>query len=301
MNTEPGWDLYRTLLAVLDEGSLSAAARALGLTQPTVARHVDALEDALGVPLFVRSPRGLSPTERALALRPYAETLAYTAAALVRAASPTADAVEGTVRLSASEVVAVEHLPPICAALRRRHPGLVIELVASNTVDDLLRRQADVAVRMVEPTQDALVARRVGSIALGLYAHRDYLARRGVPTSLAALAGHDVIGYDRETPAMRAYALRYPELARPAFALRTDDDVVKLAMVRAGFGLGVCQVPVAERDPALVRVLGDVFELPLGVWVVMHEDLRHAPRCRVVFDALVEGLAGACRGEARRG
>jgi len=218
MNPAPDWNFYRTFLAVAQEGSLSGAARRLGLTQPTVARHVDALEAAIGAELFLRSQRGLVPTEMALDLMPYAETLASTAAALMRVASGAAGEVRGTVRISASEVVGVERLPPILAGLRRRHPGLVVELVLSNVVDDLLRREADVAVRMIDPTQEALVAKRLPSIELGLHARRDYLDRRGLPASIACLADHDLIGFDRETPVLRAHVQNFPAFDRPAFA-----------------------------------------------------------------------------------
>ena len=291
MSIGPDWDLYRSFLAVLEEGSLSGAARRLGLTQPTVARHVDALEQAIGADLFLRSQRGLLPTEMALDLKPYAGTLASTAAALLRTASGPAGEVRGSVRVSASEVVGVEHLPRILTGLRRRHPGLVIELVLSNAVDDLLQREADIAVRMVEPVQAALVARHLPSIMVGLHAHRDYLERRGTPASMADLAGHDVIGFDRDTPALRGFVERFPTFDRPAFALRADSDLAQLACIRAGFGIGICQVPVARRDPALVRVLADAIAIDLGLWIVMHEDLKSSARCRVVFDALAAGLA----------
>lgn len=140
MSTGPGWSLYRSLLAVMEEGSLSGAARRLGLTQPTLARHIDALEQAVGAELFLRTPRGLLPTELALELRPYAETLESTAAALLRTASGRAEEVRGIVRISASEVVGVEHLPPILAQLRRRHPALIVELMLSDTTSNLLQR-----------------------------------------------------------------------------------------------------------------------------------------------------------------
>ena len=290
MSIKPDWTLYRTFLAVVDEGSLSGAARQLGVTQPTVARHVDALEAAIGANLFLRSQRGLIPTEMALDLKPYAEALASTAAALLRTASARAG-VSGSVRVSASEVVGVEHLPPILARLRQRHPGLVVELVLSNAVDDLLQRDADIAVRMVEPVQETLVAQRLPPIALGLHAHRCYLERNGTPTSTEDLARHDLIGFDRGTPAVRAIVGRFPALDRPAFALRTDSDLAQLAAIRAGFGIGVCQVPVARRDPNLVRILADAVSVDLGLWIVMHEDLRTSARCRAVFDALAHGLA----------
>ena len=291
MNTEPDWNLYRTFLAVAKERSLSGAARSLGLTQPTVGRHIEALEEALGANLFLRSQRGLAPTEAALDLKPYAETLASTAAALLRTATGRSGEVHGSVRITASEVVGVEHLPPILTRLRQRHPGLVIELVLSNAVDDLLQRQADIAVRMVEPTQEALIARRLPPVVLGLHARRSYLERRGTPTAIGDLDNHDLIGFDQETPAIRAIAARFPALNRSAFALRADSDLAQLAAIRAGFGIGVCQVQVARRDPDLLRVLPDAVAINLPVWIVMHEDLKTSARCRAVFDAMVDGLA----------
>jgi DNA-binding transcriptional LysR family regulator len=289
MNSDPDWALYRTLLAVLDEGSLSAAARRLGMTQPTVARHVDALEAALGADLFVRSQRGLDPTDLARSLRPQAQVMAATAAALLRTASGTLGAVAGTVRISASDVVGVEHLPPILAALRRDHPALMIELSLSDRLDDLLMREADIAVRMTEPTQSTLLAKRLPSVEIGFHAHRDYLERRGIPTTMADLSAHDLIGYDTETPVLRAMAARLPPLDRQGFALRADSNLAQLAAIRTGFGIGLCQVRIAQRDPALIRVLPTV-ALALPLWIVMHEDLKTSARFRTVFDALVTGL-----------
>lgn len=295
--SEPSWDLYRTFDAVLRTGSLSGAARSLGLTQPSVARHIDALEQAIGRDLFVRSQRGLTPTAAAIELRPYAALLASTTAALLRTADGGAGAVAGTVRISASEVVSAEHLPAMLGRLRQRHPALTFELSASNSVDDLLQRQADIAVRMVQPTQQSLIARKVASIPIGLHAHADYLARRGTPSTLADLADHDLIGFDTETPAIRAVAERFPELNRAAFALRVDSDVAQLAALRAGFGIGICQVPVAARDSHIVRVLPDGFAIDLAVWIVMHEDLGNSPRCRAVFDALVAEFGSPSQGD----
>ena len=292
MNTDLDWALYRTMLAVIDEGSLSAAARRLGLTQPTVARHIDALEAALGADLFLRSQRGLEPTDLAQALRPHAQTMATQAAALLRTASGVPDAVSGIVRISASDVVGVEHLPPILAELRREHPALVIELSLSDRVDDLLAREADIAVRMTEPTQGALLARRLSPIELGFHAHRDYLERRGTPAGMDDLGSHDLIGYDAETPSLRAMMTQLPGLALHGFALRTDSNLAQLAAIRAGFGIGLCQTAVARREPALIRVLPEM-ALPLPLWIVMHENLKTSARYRVVFDALSAGLASS--------
>ena len=290
MSAAPSWDLYRTFLAILEEGSLSGAARALGLTQPTIARHLDALEASLGLELFVRSQQGLSPTEAAMELRPHAEMLAATTSALLRTASGHGSEVRGAVRLSASEVIGVEVLPAILAELRRVHPALTFELVLSNAVDNLLRRDADIAIRMVEPAHEALVVQRIGEITVGLYARRDYLERHGTPESLADLRAHSIIGFDQETPAIRSMKLRVPEFDTGHFAFRADSDLAQMAAMRAGFGIGGCQVPIARREPELVRLLPDAFALKLGVWVVMHENLRSTPRYRAVFDALVAGM-----------
>jgi len=290
MSSDPDWALYRTLLAVLEDGSLSAAARRLGLTQPTVARHVDALEAAVGADLFVRSQRGLAPTDLAVSLRPFAETMASTAAALLRTASGAIGQVEGTVRISASDVVGVEHLPPILAHLRRDHPAVAVELVLTDRVDNLLRRDADIAVRMTEPAQGSLLARRLPAIDLGFHARSDYLARRGTPKALTDLADHDLIGFDTETPALRGMLTHLPGIDRSSFALRADSNLAQLAAIRAGHGIGLCQSAIARRDPGMVRVLDAiVFWLPL--WIVMHEDLKTNARYRAVFDALAKGLA----------
>ncbi|OMR11635.1 LysR family transcriptional regulator [Burkholderia pseudomallei] len=290
MGSEIGWELYRSFLGVLREGSLSGAARALGLTQPTVGRHVAALEAALRVPLFTRSSSGLMPTDVALALRAHAEAMESTADALARAATSFGEDVRGVVRISASDVVGVEVLPPIVARLRQRHPALTVELALTNRVQDLLRREADIAVRMTRPGQTQLIARHIGGIELGLHAHRDYLARRGTPRDAGELVRHALIGHDRPTAFIRQIAKSFPGFDRGAFALRTDSDLAQLALICCGAGIGACQAALAKRDPALVRVLPKAFAGRLDMWVTMHEDLRGSPRCRAAFDALAEGL-----------
>lgn len=288
---DPEWDLYRSFRAVLQEGSLSAAARNLGLTQPTLTRHIDALETALGLTLFTRSQRGLIPTEAARELAPYADNLATTVAALRRAVGGQGGAVRGTVRVTASEVVGAEILPPILADLQQHFPDLVVELVLSNRVDNLLRRDADVAVRMVEPQQDALLTRRVGTIGLGLFAHRRYADRHGLPERVEQLNDHRLIGFDQETPLVRAGRRALPFMDHVRFRLKTDSDLAALAAIRCGYGIGICQKGIAARDPDLLPVLPGLLDaLPLPTWVVMHEDLRSTRRCRAVFDALVTGL-----------
>ena len=291
---EPEWNLYRSFLAVLHEGSLSGAARALGATQPTIGRHIDALERALGLSLFTRSQTGFLPTDAAIALAPYARTLAATAAALLRAASSqrrdAGHAIHGTVRVTASEVVSVEVLPPILARLRESHPGITIELAVSNRIEDLLRRDADIAVRMQRPQQEALVARRIGNIDLGFHATRDYLERHGTPVGWGEMAGHTLIGVDTDNAFTRELLPALGGLARKNYALRSDSDLVHLASIRAGLGIGICQVRLARRDRALVRVLPDLLTIPLDTWLAMHENLRANPASAATFAALAEGL-----------
>jgi DNA-binding transcriptional LysR family regulator len=287
----PAWDLYRSFLAVLDAGSLSGAARALGLAQPTVGRHVEALEQALGGdPLFTRSPGGLRPTEAALALAPHAKAMAVAARSLIRAASGEAGSPRGVVRLTASDIVGVEVLPPMLAAFRERHGEVDIELALSNRLEDLLRGEADIAVRMARPTQGALFARRIGSVRLTMYAHRRYLQRHGEPRTLGELTGHTLIGYDRLTPTRETLRQIDIEVSRELFALRTDSDLAQLAALRAGFGICPCQPAIARSDPNLTPILQGAFGFDLEVWVVMHEDLKANRRMRLLFDHLVEGL-----------
>jgi len=289
-HTEIGWELYRSYLGVLEEGSLSGAARTMGIAQPTVGRHIDALEKALGVALFTRSQTGLLPTDAARALHPFAQAMHSSAAALKRAAESQGSGIKGTVRITASEVVGVEVLPPILAQLQTSYPELKVELVLSNRVQDLLQREADIAVRMTQPKQEQLIARRVGQVDLGFHAHRAYLERRGTPQTLDELAQHALIGFDEETAFVRAARKGFTQWQRDNFALRTDSDVGQLALIRAGCGIGICQNALAARDPQLVHLLPDSFTLGLETWLTMHEDLRNTPRCKVTFDALLQGL-----------
>ena len=290
MNKEPSWDVYRSFAAVLRQGSLSAASRELGMTQPSIARHIDALEQAIGAKLFIRSQRGLSATEHALALRLHAETLVAAAEALRRSAEGAPGMAEGTVRITASKAVGTHHLPAILTSLRRTQPRLQFELALTDGIDDLLQRQADIAIRMAQPQQKSLVAKSVGSVRLGFHAHRSYLERRGWPNRLDDLHEHDLIGFDAETPFTRAGMRHLPGIDRSIFALRVDDAAAQFEAIRAGFGIGICQTAVARRDTDICRVLADVFDLPLPVWIVMHEDLRNGSRYRFTFDALVQSF-----------
>jgi DNA-binding transcriptional LysR family regulator len=294
----PNWDELRTFVEVARDGSLSGAARRLGLTQPTVGRHINALEAALGSTLFTRSPRGLTPTPAALALGPHAEAMAAAAAALGRAASGEAAADRGAVRVTASDVVGCEVLPPILATFHAEHPSIAIELALTNRNEDLARRDADIAVRMVRPTQSGLVARRIGSSRIKLYAHRDYLARFGEPRSLADLASHCVIGFDRDSRTFRGAGDFAQRLTREDFGFRCDNDLAQLAALRAGAGIGGCQENIARRTPELVAVLPNAIQYGLEVWLVMHEGLKATRRVRLLFDHLAMGLTDYVKGRS---
>jgi len=287
---EPTWDLYGAFLAVMRGGSLSAAARTLGVAQPTVRRQIEELEELLGVVLFTRAANGLVPTETAVATLPYAEAIAANARALVRAVSGGPKEDRGTVRVACSEIVGTYVLPPMLAALRRRHPRIQVELAVSNRTEDLVRRDADLAVRMVRPVQQGLVARRIGRIELGLFAAPSYLAEHPPPKKLTALVrDHALVGADRDRGVITALASLGVAATPSDFVLRTDSDVAQLEAVRAGVGIGVCQVPLAARGVPLQRVLPKV-AFHLETWLVMHEDLRRSRRVRVVFDHLVAEL-----------
>ncbi|HYQ01571.1 MAG TPA: LysR family transcriptional regulator [Polyangiaceae bacterium] len=285
---QPGWELYRSFLAVVREGSLSGAARALSLTQPTVGRHIDALEAALGVSLFTRSQAGLIASEGASQLVPYAEAMASAADALQRAASGEAEDDRGTVRVTASEMIGGEVLPAVLTAFHEAHPRIIVELVLSNRAEDLLRREADIAVRMVRPSQTALFARKVGVVHLGFHAHPRYLKAHGTPKTLAELREHPLIGFDKTPTVRRLEGLDFP-IHRELFTFRCDNDLAQYSLLRAGFGIGVCHLGLGRRDK-LVHLLPGAFNYALDTWVVMHEDLKSSRRMRLMFDHLVDHL-----------
>ena len=288
---QAAWEDQRAFLAVIEDGSLSAAARRLGLSQPTVRARIVSLEQALGSALFVRSVGGMVPTSQALTLADHARAMRRASDAMMRAASSSPGEIAGNVRLSASEFMGIEVLPAMLASLRARHPGIRVELVVSNEVANLLEQEVDVAVRTTDPRQQALVARKVARIPLGLFAHQSYLAGRGTPAALADLARHDVIGPDRHQADLALAAPLMAHLPPGGFALRTDSHPAQFAAARAGLGIAAVQVPVAEACANLVRVLPGIQIGLLEAWVVSHEDLRHVPRVRAVIELLAEAFA----------
>ena len=287
----PEWHLYRSFLATVNEGSLSAASRSLGLTQPTLGRHIEALEAALGLTLFTRSLDGVVPTTAALRLVQPAEAMAAAADAALRAAS--GDAVEdrGTVRITASDLVGAEVLPHILARFHEQYPLIAFELSLTNKNEDLLRGDADIAVRMDRPTQGALVAKKIGQVNIGLFAHRRYLKLRGHPMRPEELADHSLIGSDRDPAAARLLARWGVNMRADQFSFRSDNDLAQLAAIRAAVGIGGVQLGIARRDKELVAVLPASFMFSLDMWLAMHRDQRTSRRVRLVFDALGASLA----------
>jgi DNA-binding transcriptional LysR family regulator len=293
-NPPPDWDLCRSFLAILREGSLSAAGRLLGLAHPTVRRHLEALEDSLGAALFIRSPTGLMPTDIALALREPAEAMEAAFDQMLRMASGAGEAVAGTVRITASQVMGAEVLPPLLNRLRQRHPDLQFELELSDDLADLMRRDADLAVRMLRPTQGDLLARRVGQVRLGLYAHQSWVDRHGLPASFVALVqARQLIGYDRQRGLIDALAAQGHQLARGDFGLRSDSNLAQLAAMRAGLGVAICQAPLAARDRALVRLFPSIGGA-MEIWLACHPAMSSVARVRASLDGIGKGIAAYC-------
>jgi DNA-binding transcriptional LysR family regulator len=290
MPSIPDWDLLQSLHAVLEGGSFSAAARLRRLTQPTLGRHIDQLERQLGAPLFVRSPRGLQPTDLALALRPHLADMSAAGSAAARDIGGIVSGEGGVVRVTVSEVIGIEVIPPIIAGFMAQHPGVQVELALSNKNEDLSRRDADVAVRMMRPTQNSVVAKKVGELALGFHAAPAYVERCGAPTGFDDLAGHTLIGFDRHFPDVAKDLSIGRPISRDLFAFRSDNDVAQLAAIRAGVGIGACQVQLGRRY-GLVPVLPELFVFRLDLWICMHETLRGSPRMRLIFDHLAKEFA----------
>ncbi len=293
MNTDFDWSLVRPFLAALENGSLLGAARALGTTQPTVGRHIAELERQLGVVLFERTGRGLLATEVALRLADAARAMEGNAHQLARSVSDAQDGVAGSVRISASQPVACFVMPAVLARMRAALPQVQVELVSSNKVSNLLRREADIALRMVQPAQASLVARRIGKVTLGTYAHRDYLRRRGTPRQMVELLAHELIGGDRDETILRAFAEFGHPVDREAFAFRCDDLIAHWEAVRAGLGVGFVADYLARTDKALVALLPTLKIPPLPIWLTVHREIRTSPRIRAVYDFLATAVPAA--------
>ncbi|MFM8609301.1 MAG: LysR family transcriptional regulator [Burkholderiaceae bacterium] len=293
MNTSFDWSLVRSFLAVLDQGSLLGAARQLRSSQPTVGRHIAELEGQLGVVLFERTGRGVLPTEAALRLADSARAMQAGADQLARSVTGAARSTAGSVRITASQPVACFVLPPLLAQMRQALPEVQVELVASNAVSNLLKREADIAVRMVPPDQATVVARRVGKVMLRACAHQDYLRRRGVPRQPADLLTHELIGGDRSDDTLKGFAAGGMAVTREQFQFRTDDLIAVWQAVRAGLGVGFVSDHLLRTDAAVVPLLPMLKIAPLPVWLAVHREIRTSPRIRAVYDFLAQGLPKA--------
>jgi DNA-binding transcriptional LysR family regulator len=290
-NQDPfDWALVKSFLAVLDAGSLMAAARRIGAQQPTLSRHVAELEAQLGTPLFERTGRGVTPTAAALAIADAARHMQDGAVALARSLAKARDLTTGTVRISTSNVAAVWLLPAVLARLQVEEPGIQVELVASNALTNLLRREADIAVRMVRPAQGSLIAKKLGEIEIVAAAHAGYLARAGTPREPIELLDHRLIGYDRDETMLRGFARLGLVMPREAFAVRTDDQVAYGQLLAAGAGIGFVAQYNLRHWPGVVRVLPQLAIPPLPCWLAVHREIRGNRLVRRVYDFLAEEL-----------
>jgi DNA-binding transcriptional LysR family regulator len=285
------WTLMRSFLAVIEAGSLLGAARNLHSNQPTLGRHIALLEKQLGVALFERTGRGLNPTAAAAVVADHARTMREGADAVLRSVTRHRERTSGTVRLTASQPVACYLLPPLLARLQAEEPAIAIEVVASNKLSNLLRREADIAVRMVRPTQTSLIARRIARVGLCAAAHRDYLKQHGTPKRAEDLLNHRLIGYDQDDVIVRAFASAGQDISRDHFMLRSDDLIVQWQALRAAMGIGFVAHHMAAQDPQVQCLLPELAILPLPVWLTVHREIRSSRHIRIVFDFLATHIA----------
>jgi len=286
------WSLLQSFLAVAEEGSLSAAARRLGASQPTLGRQIRQVEQQLGVTLFTRKPRGLQLTDIGQALLPAARTMRDAAVQMALAAAGQEQQIKGTVRITASVFVSHHILPPIIAHITRQEPDIAIELTPNDASENLLFREADIAIRMYRPTQLDVVAKHLGDLPLGVFGSVDYLNRMGRPETIEDMINnHDLIGYDADEQILRGMRQMGYDARRDWFHVRCDNNVVYWELLRAGCGLGFSQTYVAKDDPQVEQVLPDLPIPPLPVWLVAHQAMRQTPRIRRVWDMLAEGLS----------
>ena len=284
------WNRARAFLVTAEEGSLSAAAKALGVSQPTLGRQVAALEEELSTALFERGGRGLELTRNGLELLAYVRAMGEAASSLSLAATGQAQSIEGEIAISTSEITAAYILPPILQRLRYQYPGVRINLVASNEASDLRRRAADIAIRNFRPTEPDLIARKVGEFSATLYARPEILA--DLPSPLTdGLCKAPFIGFlSNNERYVGALAQRGLTLREEQFVARTDSHLVHWQMARAGIGIGMMPVELGDAEPEVERVFEDrVFGS--DVWLVSHRELRMNLRVRTVFDFLVAELS----------
>ncbi|MGJ7547629.1 LysR family transcriptional regulator [Pseudomonas alloputida] len=283
------WESQRVFLAVLRSGSLSGAAKLLGIAQATARRRLDNLERALGINLFTRTPTGLTPTSGAERLIEHAEAMDISAQAFNRMATAEISLDRGTVRLTCGELLGVEVLPDLLRSFHYCHPGLKLELSISDALEDIARLQSDIAVRLVRPKEADVAVRRVGTLHVGIHASTGCLQRYGIPSSLASLRQLPLIGPDRRSADLR----RMVEVglcdADQLFAISSDNHLAQLAALKAGLGFGLCPTQIA-MDHGLIPVLADSLGFEVEVWIAMHRDLRNIKRIAQAFEELGEQL-----------
>ncbi len=289
------WTLVRSFLAVLDAGSVTAGARRSGTTQPTLSRHVAELEAQLGVPLFERTGRGVTPTGAALAIAEAARRMQDAAVAVAGGLARSRSQTRGVVRITTSQVAANWLLPRVLTRFQRAHPGIEIELVASNELTNLLRREADIAVRMVRPAQSSLIARKLGEIEVVAAAHASYLAKAPPVRRPEDLLAHRLVGFDRDDAILRGFARLGVELSRSDFACRTDDQVAYVQLVGAGAGVGFIAGYVVRQCPGVTRLLPALAIPSFPCWLAVHREIRSNPLVRTVYDFLARELPNELR------
>jgi len=287
------WNQARAFLATIEEGSLSAAARALGLTQPTLGRQVAALEEDLGVTLFERSGRQLLPTPAARELADHVRAMGEAATRLSLVASGQSTAIAGRVRISASESYAGVVLPRFIRAMRAREPGIVIELVATNALSDLRRREADIAIRNTEPADPDMIARRLSDQKGGLFATPGLIAERGPFREIGDLAHAPFVGFGDDAQMLEALQKRQLPVTRANIVAGSDSHLVHWELARAGIGIGLNSWLIGAATPELTRVLEDRVSFAFPVWLVAPRELKISARVRLVYDALAEYLSGS--------
>jgi DNA-binding transcriptional LysR family regulator len=284
------WSLVQAFLAVAEHGSLSAAARALGASQPTLGRQVRAMEEQLGSELFQRHDKGFTLTETGSSLLGSARAMRQALHDIELSAAGKEATLEGTVRVTSSVVLANYHLPPIIAELRRDEPLIAVELFASDESSNLHFREADIAVRMYRPTQLDLVTQFLGELRIGAFAARSYVARRGLPKTPEEFLAHDLVGMDRNPAILEGFRRAGFPVDRDRFKVRCDDPAVYLELVRAGVGIGFGQTSIARRDEELVEVPLELGLPRLPLWLTAHEAVRQTPRVERVWERLATGL-----------
>ncbi len=284
------WNRARAFLVTAEEGSLSAAARALGMAQPTLGRQVTALERELGVALFERVGRGLALTPSGLELVEHVRAMGDAASRVSLTASGQSQSIEGTIRITTTEVYAAFVLPPMIAKLRRLAPGITIEIVASNAVSDLRRREADIAIRNGRPTDPDLIAKKVKDDFAQLYATPAYLDRIGNPSSLAGFSQANFIGFDDNKPLLDGLNALGFNLTGRNFPVLTGSHLVHWDLVKQGLGVGVMQIRTGDAEPLVRRILPTMDPIEVPVWLVAYRELRTSRRVRLDFDFLFDEL-----------